>query len=176
MIPSDHAPRPAGRMTAMITLVATCAGAAIGTRAAAATIGAQSCYGAYYTHVEVMQVAPNHVIVSAGAHGTGYVTRDAQSPLKGAYGPCVLFNEVIDGKPNGELRCVRSDAQGDKFLITGKVKSYTATGAMSGSYTVTGLTGKWVGASGGGNFVEDAGSGKDNKHYFVCFDGEVRMR
>jgi hypothetical protein len=60
------------------------------------------------------------------------VTRDAQSPLKGAYGPCVLFNEVIDGKPNGELRCVRSDAH-DKFLITGKVKSFTATGAMTGS-------------------------------------------
>lgn len=142
----------------------------------AATIDARICYGAYYTNVEVMQPAPNHTIISASAYGTGYVTRDEASPLKGAYGSCLLFNEVIDGKPNGELRCVRTDAQGDRFLITGKVKSYDANGAMTGSYTVSGLTGKWVGASGGGNFTEGPGSGKDNKHYFVCFDGEVRMR
>lgn len=144
--------------------------------ATAVAADASACYGAYYTHVDVLQAAPNHVIVSASALGTGYVTRDDKSPLKGAYGPCVLFNEVIDGKPNGELRCVRSDAQGDQFLINGKVKSYSPTGAMMGSYTLTGLTGKWVGAKGGGNFSEDAGSGKDNKHYFVCFDGSYEMK
>ena len=144
--------------------------------ATAATLDARACYGAYYTNVEIRQPAPNHVVISASALGTGYVTRDDASPLKGAYGPCVLFNEVIDGKPNGELRCVRTDADGDKFLITGKVKAYDARGAMTGSYTVSGLTGKWVGASGGGNFSEGPGSGKDNKHYFVCFDGEVRTR
>ena len=41
---------------------------------------------------------------------------------------------------------------------------------------LSGLTGKWVGAKGGGNFSEDAGSGKDNKHYFVCFDGSYDMK
>lgn len=142
----------------------------------AATLDARSCYGAHYTNVEVLQPAPNHTIISASANGTGYVTRDEASPLKGAYGTCVLFNEVIDGKPNGELRCVRTDADGDKFLVTGKVKAYDARGAMTGTYTLTGLTGKWVGASGGGNFTEGPGSGKDNRHYFVCFDGEVRLR
>ena len=81
---------------------------AITTCATAVAADASACYGAYYTHVDVLQAAPNHVIVSASALGTGYVTRDDKSPLKGAYGPCVLFNEVIDGKPNGELRCVRS--------------------------------------------------------------------
>ena len=149
---------------------------AITSGATAVAADASACYGAYYTHVDVLQAAPNHVIVSASAQGTGYVTRDEKSPLKGAYGPCVLFNEVIDGKPNGELRCVRSDADGDKFLIVGKVKAYSPTGAMTGSYTISGLTGKWVGAKGGGNFSEDAGSGKDNKHYFVCFDGSYDMK
>lgn len=144
--------------------------------APAGAADASACYGAYYTHVDVMQVAANHVVISAAAHGTGYVTRDDKSPMKGAYGSCVLFNEVIDGKPNGELRCVRTDAQGDTFLIVGKVKAYSPSGAMTGSYTITGLTGKWVGAKGGGNFSEDAGSGKDNKHYFVCFDGSYDMK
>ena len=135
--------RSTSQPTGRLALITTCLVASLAAPVTAATIDAQSCYGAYYTHVDVMQVAPNHVIVTAGAHGTGYVTRDAQSPLKGAYGPCVLFNEVIDGKPNGELRCVRSDAQGDKFLITGKVKAYTATGAMTGSYT-SGIVGMFT--------------------------------
>lgn len=162
---------------ALCALAGLVAGLALApTATTAATIDARICYGAHYTHVEVLQPAPNHTIISASAYGTGYVTRDEASPLKGAYGTCVLFNEVIDGKPNGELRCVRTDADGDKFLVTGKVKAYDARGGMTGAYTVTGLTGKWVGANGGGNFVEGPGSGKDNQHYFVCFDGEVRMR
>lgn len=172
MKPTPIVPRiRASRLAA--ALAASCL--ALGANSAGAA-DASACYGAYYTHVDVMQVAPNHVVISAAAHGTGYVTRDDKSPLKGAYGSCVLFNEVIDGKPNGELRCVRTDALGDKFLIVGKVKAYSPTGAMMGSYTINGLTGKWVGAKGGGNFSEDAGSGKDNKHYFVCFDGSYDMK
>ena len=49
---------------------------AITTCATAVAADASACYGAYYTHVEVLQAAPNHVIVSASAQGTGYVTRD----------------------------------------------------------------------------------------------------
>lgn len=142
--------------------------------ASALAADASGCYGAYYSSLEVLQVAENHMVVSANAYGTGYATNDPNSPMKGAAGPCFIFNEIIDGKPNGEGRCVRTDPQGDKLLIIGKVTGFNKTG-MVGKWTLKGLTGKWVGASGGGEWW-DAGSGKGDKHYFLCFNGNYEMK
>ncbi|MBI1394975.1 MAG: hypothetical protein GC151_03265 [Betaproteobacteria bacterium] len=147
---------------------------ALGLGGTASAADAGGCYGAYYTNVDVLEVAPNHTVISANAFGTGYVTNDPHSPLKGAAGPCLIYNEIIDGKPNGQGRCVRTDPQGDKLLIIGKVEGFNGSG-MTGTWKLVGLTGKWVGASGGGEWW-DAGSGKDNKHYFLCFNGTYEMR
>ncbi len=133
------------------------------------------CYGAYFTSLEILQIAENHVYITGTAFGTGYVTTDPNSPLKGAAGPCEFVNDVIDGKPRGEGRCVRTDPQGDKFLISSKIEAFNSTGGMTGKWKMDGLTGKWVGATGGGEWW-DAGSGKDGKHYFLCFNGTHEMK
>ena len=135
---------------------------------------ADGCYGAYYTSLEVLEVAPNHMVITANAFGTGYVTEDPNSPLKGAAGPCLFHNEIIDGKPNGEGRCVRTDQDGDKLMVIGKITVFNETG-MKGIWKISGLTGKWVGTSGNGEWW-DAGSGADGKHYFLCFSGNYQMK
>jgi len=135
---------------------------------------ASGCYGAYFTHLEVLQIAPNHKVISVSSYGTGYVPKDSSSLIRGAAGTCLTFIEIIDGTPTGESRCVRTDPQGDQFLVVGKPDGFNSTG-MKGTWKMTGLTGKWVGASGSGNWW-DAGSGKDNKHSFECFSGSYKMK
>ncbi len=140
----------------------------------ASAADASGCYGAYYSDLQVLQVAKNHTVITANAFGTGYATTDPNSPLKGAAGPCLLFNEIIDGKPKGEARCVRTDPQGDQLLVIGKPSGTNSTG-LTGTWELRGLTGKWVGATGGGDWW-DAGSGKGEKHYFLCFKGTFEMK
>jgi hypothetical protein len=135
---------------------------------------AGGCHGEYLTTVDVLQVAPNHMVMTFSQFGTGYVTNDPTSPLKGAAGPCIVFTEVIDGKPSGQGQCVRTDSQGDKFLVSGTPEVLDNTG-VRGKWKLVGLTGKWIGASGSGEFW-DAGSGKDNKHTFQCFSGSLEMK
>jgi len=147
---------------------------AFGLTSGALAADASGCYGGYFTHMEKLQVAPNHAVISVSSYGTGYVTKDPSSPIKGAAGPCVTFIEIIDGKPTGESRCIRTDSQGDKFLIIGKPDGFNSTG-MKGTWKVKGLTGKWIGASGGGEWW-DAGSGKDSQHSFECFSGSYEVK
>ena len=140
---------------------------------AADTFKADGCYGAYYEQLEVLQIADNHLFLTARAFGTGYVTEDRDSPMFGAAGPCLIYNEIIDGKPNGAARCVRTDVGGDKLLIKGQVLGCDNGSPLCGTWELEGLTGKWIGANGGGKWWD---VGSKDEHYILCFDGSVTMQ
>lgn len=108
----------------------------------------------------------------AEAYGTGYATNDPNSPMKGAAGPCLIFNEIKDGAISGTGRCVRTDRDGDTFAVLAEIDSFSAVGGTAGEWAIEGLTGKWVGATGSGRFAVESQS---DVHYFMCFDGEFNL-
>ena len=102
---------------------------------------------------------PKSVLIVGASTGYGLASRIAAAFGSGAATLGVFFER------NGE---------GDKLLVIGKVTGFNKTG-MTGTWKLQGLTGKWVGASGNGDWW-DAGSGKGDKHYFLCFKGNYEMR
>lgn len=79
---------------------------------------------------------------------TGVVlTTDASSPINGASETCPGYNDI--GRSAGGY-CVIADANGDLLFLTWQ--SDSAQPVSHGSWTYTGGTGKFEGASGGGKF------------------------
>ena len=61
-------------------------------------------------------------------------------------------------------KCVRTDSDGDKILISGTSES----DGSKGTWGLEGLTGKFVGATGSGTWWMEA---DDGNYYLACFDG-----
>ncbi len=152
----------------IIGVAATFVAGTIAISAQAQADSAAGCYGGYYTSVEVLEIAENHILVNSNAFGTGYVLNDRSGPLHGMYGPCMGSIEIKDGAPiSANIQCVRTDKDGDKVRITGAFDT-----PSNGAWTMEGLTGKFVDAKGTGTWGIDIES---ESHYFACFDGEYQM-
>lgn len=154
------------RKTISLTLAFAAGAMAIAAHAQADS--AAGCYGGYYTNVEILEIAENHVLVNSNAFGTGYVLDDRSGPLHGMYGPCMGSIEIKDGAPiSANIQCVRTDKDGDKVRITGAFDT-----PSNGAWKLEGLTGKFVDAKGSGTWGIDIES---ESHYFACFDGEYKL-
>jgi hypothetical protein len=123
------------------------------------------CYGAKYTALEVLEITDDHMVIIYSAFGTGYVLEDTASPIHGMAGPCTGAIELKSGALIDQTgKCVRTDADGDRVLI-----SATSEGdGSTGKWGLEGLTGKFVGATGSGSWEITA---DDGTYYHVCFDG-----
>ncbi len=151
-----------GNQTGLVALIAA-ATLAISNPAMADPV--KGCYGATYTSLDVLEIADGHMVISYSAFGTGYVLEDTASALHGMAGPCTGALELKGGSVVGETgKCVRTDSDGDKILISG-----TSEGDGSkGTWGLEGLTGKFVGATGSGTWWME---GDDGNYYLACFDG-----
>lgn len=151
-----------GKQMAFSALIAAAA-LAISTPAVADPM--KGCYGATYTALEVLEIADGHMVVAYSAFGTGYVLEDTSSAMHGMAGPCTGALELKGGAVVGSTdKCVRTDGDGDKVLISGE---YEGDGSK-GTWTMEGLTGKFVGATGSGTWWMEA---DDGNYYLACFDG-----
>ncbi|MBI3988867.1 MAG: hypothetical protein HY347_04540 [candidate division NC10 bacterium] len=133
---------------------------------------ATGCY-ASADHSKVMSISENHTFILIDSDGMGIITDDRSSPLFGVAGPCYGTVEIKDGKVHGSGYCLRTDPDQDKLLISWEVTGIGEGGRFRGNWTLSGLSGKWVGASGKGTFQYQKSAFPDRS--INCFEGELTM-
>ena len=110
---------------------------------------------------EPMPIADGHMVMrTSGSYEMFEV--EAGHPLEGASGPCFGAVEVMGASVSGGGNCVFSTASGDKAVMTWVATGLGADGALTGDWSVSGGSGAWDGASGGGTFssLTDPNTGK----------------
>jgi hypothetical protein len=102
---------------------------------------------------QVLELAPNHMIISVINEGLGYVLEapgDA-TPMHLAAGPCSGVMEIKDGKGSGHGYCVRTNPAGGKWVLKWELNPDLSKGA-TGKWQITGVEGNAMGWKGGGTW------------------------
>ncbi len=120
-----------------------------------------------------MPISEDLVVVHANTMYEGFEGEDPNSPLAGVKGPCFGSVMIDKGAVSGEGLCHYTDADGDMVLMTWTATGMAEGGRTTGDWEVTGGTGKWDGASGGGTF--NAGTDAMEK-YTNMVTGEVTLK
>ncbi|MFD0980679.1 hypothetical protein [Tropicimonas aquimaris] len=110
---------------------------------------------------EPIPIAEGHIVVrTTGSYEMFEVA--AGHPLEGASGPCFGTFEIKGTEVSGGGNCVYETASGDKAVMVWKAMAMGADGALTGDWSVSGGSGAWAGASGGGTFssLTDPETGK----------------
>lgn len=100
---------------------------------------------------KMMPIADGHIVMQTFSEYESFEVSD-DHPLKGASGPCIGSLEINAGAVSGSGKCVYTTAEGEMAVMNWMAKGLSAEGAVEGDWTVSGGTGKWAGASGGGTF------------------------
>ncbi|UWQ21172.1 hypothetical protein [Jannaschia sp. W003] len=108
-------------------------------------------------------VAEGHMLVELRTIYDDFQLDDPANPMNGMTGPCFGAMEVKAGAVAGGGRCLYTDADGDMVSMQWTPSGLGADGAVTGDWSVTGGTGKWVEASGSGDFssLTDPGTGRN---------------
>ncbi|WP_264213531.1 hypothetical protein [Leisingera thetidis] len=77
---------------------------------------------------------------------------DADHPMNGAAGPCFGAVEIAAGTVDGGGFCAFTDSAGGKVVLHWSAEAMDPSGALTGSWNLTGGTGQWADAEGGGSF------------------------
>ncbi|SNS84275.1 hypothetical protein [Tropicimonas sediminicola] len=110
---------------------------------------------------EPIPIAEGHIVMrTSGSYEMFEV--EAGHPLEGAKGPCFGAVEIKGGEVSGGGNCVYETSSGDKAVMVWKAMGLGADGALTGEWSVSGGTGAWTGATGGGTFssLTDPNTGK----------------
>ncbi len=102
-----------------------------------------------------MPVSEGLVMVHAVSTYDRFDTEDPNSPFATAKGPCFGSILIDKGAVSGDGLCHYTDGDGDLVAMKWMAKGMSAEGRTLGEWMILGGTGKWDGASGGGDF--DAG-------------------
>lgn len=102
---------------------------------------------------QVIEVGPNHMIVSVSNEGLGYVLEGAgaNTPMQHAAGPCAGAIEIKDGVAKGSGFCFRKNAQGAKWVISWTANPDLSKG-LTGTFEIRGVEGPATGWKGGGTW------------------------
>ena len=100
---------------------------------------------------EHIPIAEGHIAIRTS---TSYEMFEVEAghPLEGASGPCFGALEIKGAEVSGGGNCVYDTASGDKAVMVWKATGMGADGALIGDWSVSGGSGAWTGASGGGTF------------------------
>lgn len=110
---------------------------------------------------EPMPIAEGHIVMrTSGSYESFEV--EAGHPLEGASGPCFGAVEIMGSDVSGGGNCVYETSSGDKAVMIWTATGLGADGALTGDWTVSGGSGAWANASGGGTFssLTDPDTGK----------------
>lgn len=121
---------------------------------------------------EAMPIGEGHMVMrTSGAYEMFEVA--AGHPLEGASGPCFGAVEVKGMEVSGGGNCVYDTASGDKAIMMWKATGLGADGALTGDWSVSGGSGAWANASGGGTFssLTDPATGK----FVNTITGDITM-
>ena len=100
----------------------------------------------------VEAVSKGHVLMQSVTEYKSFESVDAKSPFNGMTGKCWGAIEIKPPAASGKGNCAFTTASGDKHFNTWTATGLTKDGAVVGTWTMIGGTGKYVGASGGGKF------------------------
>ncbi len=122
---------------------------------------------------QVVQVGEGHMIMGLNTTYATYEMESADDPMQGMSGPCFGAMEVMAGKVSGGGNCAFTHANGDMASIKWTATGMSPEGAITGDWEVTGGTGKWMGATGGGTFssLTDQATGASEN----SVEGEVNL-
>ena len=98
------------------------------------------------------EVAEGHMIINALSNYSALETEDAENPLNGASGPCFGAIEVKAPEMKGEGHCVYTDGDGDIAVLHWITSAMNDSRGPVGEWHLTGGSGKYAGASGGGGY------------------------
>lgn len=101
---------------------------------------------------EVMPINDDLIVIKAASNYTGFETSNPDNPLATLKGPCFGSMVIEKGKVSGGGNCHYTDADGDVAIMTWTAEGMGADGKTMGSWRVSGGTGKWTEATGGGSF------------------------
>lgn len=94
----------------------------------------------------------NHIIVKANSTYEKLMMKDASHPYNGMSGECFGSFEMKIPSAAGSGSCIFSDDEGNVSASRFEVTGMTAEGAITGTWSLLGGTGKFEGATGGGRF------------------------
>lgn len=122
---------------------------------------------------QIMQMGEDHMIMHTNTAYSTYEMDSADDPMQGMSGPCFGAMEVMAGKVSGSGYCAFTHQNGDMASIHWSATGMSPEGAVTGEWHVTGGTGKWMGATGGGTFssMTDQATGMSEN----TVEGEVTL-
>ncbi|MBY6055266.1 hypothetical protein KUV26_02300 [Leisingera daeponensis] len=108
------------------------------------------------------EIADGHMVMQISSSYENVEMEDASHPMSGAAGPCFGAVEVSSSAVSGGGICAFTDSAGDKVVLHWHADGMDASGALTGSWKLSGGTGHWDGAEGGGTFssLTDQATGK----------------
>ena len=121
---------------------------------------------------EQMPVRDDLILVHTQSSYDSFEMGQEDHPMSSLSGPCFGAAMVEAGAMSGQGYCHLTDADGDISAISWTGTGMDETGRTVGTWTVMGGTGKWDGATGGGEF--DAGPTEDGG-YTNEITGEVTL-
>lgn len=99
---------------------------------------------------EMTAVADGHMVMKTSSVYDGFET---EGPFKGATGECFGAAEVKAGAVDGAGLCLFRTEGDETAIVSWAMNALGEGGATMGQWQVTGGTGKWATASGGGDFT-----------------------
>ncbi len=155
----------------MRTLIATVVISTIAAQAGAETLS-MTGEGVGTSETTVTQIAEGHLVMVTNSTYEGFSVDD--NPMSTSTGVCNGTMEMMAGKLSGGGHCVYSDADGDSWVVNWVSNAMSDKGAVEGDWVMTGGSGKYAGASGGGTFssLTDQETGK----FVNTTTGEVTLK
>ena len=110
----------------------------------------------------VNQIAEGHMVMQISSSYENVEMEEAEHPMNGAAGPCFGAVEVASGEVEGGGICAFTDGAGEKVVLHWDAEGMDQSGALTGSWTLSGGSGPWADAKGGGSFssLTDPETGK----------------
>ena len=137
-------------MTAHRLIAAACCIAA-GTAALSGEL-ASSGMGKGMSKATPHTVAEDHMVMQMHTEYESFAFEAEGHPMNGMSGPCFGAIEIKAGAVSGGGKCLYTDADGEMVTMDWMAGALAPSGAMTGTWAVSGGTGKWMAASWEGTF------------------------
>ena len=134
-----------------LLIAATCL-AAVSTGAHAGDSYDAGGVGKGTNKTSVVVVREGHMLMNSISTYTGYEASDPKNPMNGMTGTCRGAIELKVPSATGQGHCEFTAKNGDKQISTWVATGVAKSGAITGTWTHVGGTGRYQGATGGGTF------------------------
>lgn len=122
---------------------------------------------------QMIPISDNLLVIKSDNQGT-ITTADPENPLNGATGGCSGTMLLSMGKLTGGGYCTYTDADGNTAITSFTGSSLNDKGGNSGAWTMVGGTGKYIGATGGGDYSSTPN--EDRTESVTKITGEIVLK